>query len=265
MQPAARQPVQFVRPPVMEVACGIAFSLEKPLKSPHVGLYWSAISDEFVRCEDAAPIPGIVESIGGSEVSESGVQIEFVGLPPLRRSWLINAAGTHLIQLQEDRFLYNWKRTGDGLEYPSYGAVVAGFRAHWSRFKAFLVSQELGDPTPTQLELTYFNMLPATPGLLRDHVRAAGDRFLPEPEGVAWRSQYLLPEGAGRLHIAATSARVVSTGLIGIRLDITARGLPKESSSTACERWFDMAHEWITHGFVDVTTPEAHEIWGRTA
>jgi uncharacterized protein (TIGR04255 family) len=266
MHTGRRAPVQFDRPPVLEVACGIAFSLPKPLKTAHIGLYWSKVAAEFPRCEDAAPLALIVEGPGAPASIEYSLQLEAVALPPMRRAWLINELGTHLLQLQEDRFVFNWKRTSEGNAYPSYRSVIADFRRHWAHYKKFLAQQELGEPVPRQLEMTYFNMLPGSKEYLRDHVRSnASDRFLNAPDALNWRSVFNMPESFGRLHVSAATGRNTVTGEPVIRLDLLARGLPKDPTQIGCEAWFDLAHDWITHGFADVTTPEAHKEWGRTA
>lgn len=266
MQKDGRVPVQFDRPPVIEVACGVAFTLPKPLKTAHIGLYWSRVRDEFPRCDDASPIAMVVEGQGTPDSIGYDVQVQPVALPPVRRVWLINAEGTHLVQLQEDRFLFNWKRTGDDSSYPSYMNVVAGFREQWSRYKEFLASEGLGPPTPLQLEMTYFNFWPGGRAWLRDHQREeTGERFLEAPEAVDWKVVHNLPDSRGRLHISAASARHAATSEKGIRLDLTARGLPRDLSDASCEQWFDLAHEWITQGFADITTADAHKAWGRTA
>lgn len=259
-------PVQFDRPPVIEVACGVAFTLPKPLKSAHIGLYWSRIRSEFPRCDDASPIAMILEGQGTPDSIDFSVQVEPVALPPLRRAWLINAAGTHLLQLQEDRFLFNWKRTGENSSYPSYKEVAAGFREQWSRYKEFLALEGLGTPTPVQLEMTYFNFWPSGTAWLRDYQRDETQaRFLEAPAAVDWKVVHNLPDSRGRLHISAASARLAASNEKGVRLDLTARGLPKDSSDRSCEQWFDLAHEWITQGFADITTGEAHKAWGRTS
>jgi hypothetical protein len=47
---------------------------------------------------------------------------------PLPRSWFRSADGHGLIQLQRDRFVYNWKReTPEDGPYPSYDVVVVEF------------------------------------------------------------------------------------------------------------------------------------------
>lgn len=263
----SRPPVKFDKPPVVEVACGVSFDLPKPLKSAHVGLYWSHVSTEFPRCDDAQPIAPVFENLGASDPLEFGFQLESVALPPLRRAWLINEPGTHLLQIQQDRFLFNWKRVDESPAYPSYAQVIADFRNQWRRFKDFLAEQELGEPSVTQLEMTYFNFVPGNDrAVLRDHVRdPAPGRFLPAPEAVGVKHLYSLPGSNGRLHVSAASARQATTGVVGTRIEMTARGLPRDTSYEGCDRWFDLAHQWITHGFADITTDSAHTTWGRTA
>jgi len=263
----SRPPVKFDKPPVVEVACGVFFFLPKPLKSAHVGLYWSRVSTEFPRCDDAQPIAPVFENPGAADSLELSFQLEPVALPPLRRAWLINEPGTHLLQIQQDRFLFNWKRVDESPAYPSYAQVIADFRVQWRRFKDFLAEQELGEPSVTQLEMTYFNFVPGNKqSVLRDHVRdAASGRYLPLPDAVAIKHMYSMPDGNGRLHVSAGSARQTTTGVLGTRIEMTARGLPRDTSNEGCDKWFDLAHEWITHGFADITTDSAHVTWGRTA
>lgn len=262
MSATTRTPVKFEKPPVVEVSCGVTFRLEHSLKSGHVGLYWSRVKDEFPRCEDAAPIAALFETTEGAPT----VTYQVLELPELRRTWLLNSAGTHLLQLQEDRFIFNWKRNNLEARYPSYDSVIANFWKQWHQYRDFLVEQGLGAPVAVQLELTYFNALIGSPHFLCDHRRQVdAERFLPNSEAINYRDQFLLPDNCGRLHVSAASARQVQTGESVLRLDLTARGLPKEASEQSCRQWFDLAHEWITQGFADLTTSEAHELWGRTA
>lgn len=266
MPNSGRVPVRFDRPPVVEVVCGISFALSKPIRTAHIGLYWSRVAEEFPRCEDAPPIAMVIEGQGASDSIDYKMQIEQLSLPPLRRSWLINEAGTNLVQLQDDRFLFNWKRDTTDAAYPSYEQVVAGFREQWANYKAFLTA-ELAEPVVTQLELTYWNFWVGGPEFLRDHARdvSKADRFLPSPEAINFRTIYGLPDGAGRLHVAASSARHSRSGEKGVRLELTARGMPRDISERGCAEWFDLAHEWITQGFADMTTEDSHTAWGRTA
>ncbi|WP_251708910.1 TIGR04255 family protein [Hydrogenophaga intermedia] len=257
--------MKFDRPPVIEVVCGVSFSIPKPIKTAHIGLYWSKVSDDFPRCEDAAPIALVIEGQGVPDSADLNLQVEPVDLPPLRRTWLVSEPGTHLIQLQEDRFLYNWKRDSTEATYPSYPNVIAEFRRQWARYREFLC-KEVAEPTLTQLEMTYWNFWEGGPEYLRDLTwQEPKSRFLPAADAINFRSLYSLPDGAGRMHVVASTARHAKSGKKGMRFELTARGAPKDLSQSGIDSWFDLAHEWITQGFADLITDEASQLWGRTA
>lgn len=263
------EPVKYDNPPVVELVFGTLFETPQPIKSAHVGRYWEKVLDEFPTLEDAAPLDPVVEGRAG----DTSVSIELSGLLPLRRTWLISEDGRSLIQIQGDRFLFNWKRNSFEVKYPSYDNVIEKFEARLGNFVDFLDSVGVGRPTFRQFELTYVNHITNANGLLEvtdggvlvDHERKASEgRFLPEPEAINWRTSYPLPGNWGRLHVAANTAIHRPTGERIVRLDLTARGLP-DNPGGQWREWFDLGHEWITHGFADVTPEKLHKIWGRKA
>jgi uncharacterized protein (TIGR04255 family) len=261
-------PVKFGSPPVVEVVCGAQFALPKPLKTAHLGGYWDTIRGDFPLTEDAAPVPPLVDA-------DDAQSVEFLTMPPLRRAWFIEPGGRHLIQLQEDRFLFNWKRTAPGDEYPSFEKVVAGFNEHLHGFVRFLSSAGLGEPKFTMLEMSYVNIIQAANGLdvnrpwrfLADHMcREDKARFLPAPEAFSWNTSYPLPDSSGRLQVTAQTASSKASGEMVVRLELIARGRPNDMSEGGRASWFQLAHDWITQGFADVTTADIQEkFWKRSA
>ncbi|WP_158934063.1 TIGR04255 family protein [Burkholderia sp. S171] len=267
-----RTAVHFKRPPVFEVACGVLFSTQNPVLTAHIGAYWQRVRSNFPRVEDAAPLASVVEQQGFGAIPV----FEFANVPPLRRAWFFSADGRNLIQLQQDRFLFNWKRASDSDPYPSYPVVIEQFDKYLADFMDFCGEVGIGELSFRQFELAYVNHISAANGLeaegidrlLIDHVRSnSNERFLPEPEGVNWASAYPLPDGFGRLHIAAQTAVNLPTQDRVVRLDLTARGISPDTSAEGRKRWFDVAHEWITHGFADATSPTLHSdaYWQRTS
>ena len=272
MQLSSRPRVKFLRPPVIEVACGVTFSFPEALKTAHIGAFWAKIKSDFPKIQDVQPLAVVTERSGFSTATT--VNFEMTELPPLRRAWFVSADDGSLVQLQDDRFLVNWRRVAgnDPFKYPSYEVVIERFHTLWSQFQAFAAEVGLGQPTIRQLELVYVNAIAsneALPGglenVLVDHIRStAGPRFLPHPEVINWQSSYSLGEDLGRLHVVAQTAMKSGTNISNLRLDLTARGLPQDTGASGIAGWFDLAHEWITHGFADVTTPEAQRIlWER--
>jgi len=266
-----RAPVKFTLPPVFEVACGVLFSSPQSLQTSHIGAFWETVRADFPRVEEAPPLPSVVEGDGSNLAA-----FEFLTMPPLRRTWMFSSDGRNLIQLQQDRFLFNWKRADDGDAYPSYEAVIEQFEQHLSGFMAFCRQLGVGEIDIRQFELIYVNHITNSNGLgnvglnslLVDHIRDRSDgRFLPEPEGFSWATTYLLPDSFGRLHVQAQTAVSMPARDKIVRLDLTARGLSPDTSAMGRRQWFDVAHEWITQGFADITSPVLHatDIWGRTS
>jgi uncharacterized protein (TIGR04255 family) len=266
-------PIRFSRPPVVEVVCGVTFDTQMlTMKTAHIGQLWERFRGEFPNIEDAPPVDASVEAFGQPTAVVSSV--ELLNMPPLRRAWFLDADGRHLIQVQADRFLFNWKRLTDSDEYPSYDAVIARFDRVLATFASFVTGLGIGELSFRQYELSYVNHIDAEHGLgavgesdmFVDQSRGRSrDRFLPEPEAFNWKTTYLLPNNSGRLHVTARTALRTTDRQRLVRLDMMARGIPEDNSENARRPWFDQAHDWITHGFADITVQALHEIWGRTS
>ncbi len=267
----ARVPVKFLRPPVYEVACGVYFSASHPLLTAHIGAYWECVRKEFPNVQDAPPLVNVADTQGDIPL----INFELANLPPLRRAWFHSADGQNLIQVQQDRFIFNWKRASDSDSYPSYDVVIERFETQLAGFCAFCREVGVGELSFRQFELIYVNHIMDSNGLAAtgltelfvDHKRASGKRFLPSPEGINWTSVYELPGNAGRLQILAQSAFRLPSKEKLVRLDIAARGLSADKTDEGRRAWFDLAHDWITHGFADVTNPDLHseKYWQRTS
>lgn len=264
--------IRFDKPPVVEVVCGVLFSTPTPLRAAQVGLFWRSIRKEFPRIEEMPPISPAIEGSQAGTMQE--IEFSLGTLPPLRRTWLLSDDGRHLIQIQEDRFLFNWKREADEDAYPSYDVVIQKFDDYLAKFVKFMADEEVGQPSYRQFELTYVNHITSSNGLgdvgeagvLVDHIQQKPQkRFLPRPENFNWTTSYPLPANAGRLHIAAQSAARRSDGGRIVRLDLIARGISANPAEIERRPWFDMAHQWITNGFADATSTKLHKIWERAS
>jgi uncharacterized protein (TIGR04255 family) len=250
------QYVQFKRPPVVEVVCGVRFHTGGKMKVAHLGAFWATLKDTYPVAEEAAPI----------------MRAPIDPQPDMApRTWLITGDGSELIQLQKDWFLLNWKKANDSQPYPSYQIVKSAFDRRFGEFLHFLASERI-DISYKEFELTYVNHISNANGLgevgevalLVDHLFSPKDRFLPAPLQINWKTSYPLPNDYGRLNVSAQTGVVTSTGERLIRLDLQALGLPSDPPESQMDDWFELAHEWITRGFADITAPKLHEIWGRT-
>jgi uncharacterized protein (TIGR04255 family) len=257
------------------VACGVLFGGQTEFRGAHVGLFWQKIRKMFPSIQEAIPLPPVVE-IQGPSISSFDLSYNLTPLPPLRRTWFATEDGRSLIQIQQDRFLFNWKKSADEAKYTSYEEVMGEFNRHLNGFLIFLAEEKIPVPTYRQFELTYFNHIPvgkaghgrniAETSIFVDHKRDPRlNRFLPEPEVFNWTSVFPLPDQSGRLYATAQSAFSPDGSRI-VQLEMAVRGSPKEPCEANRQGWFDLAHEWITHGFADLTDEKIQKtIWERTS
>lgn len=258
--------VSFRYPPVVEVVCGIQFKASVPMSSANFAEFWREVKSEFPRTEDKPPLPTMQENERAPQLDPFIVQAD----DPTPRVWFIDTADTHLLQIQRDRFLLNWKKVDE--EYPRFKTVYQKFRDYISIFEAFCSRNLDCGLTPTQYELTYVNMIDTDTGVaaenlhdvLVDHKRdATRERYLPLPEAVNWRTAYSLPDAFGRLYVnARTVYKQSSPSDKAMRLELSARGMGSDDNSM--DRWFAVAHEAITRGFADITDTDVQRAsWER--
>jgi uncharacterized protein (TIGR04255 family) len=247
----------YSNPPVNEVVFGIQFQNIDRLQSPHIGLFWEKLGrDKFPRWEEMPPINHIVEAFNGPK--KSAIKIETYDKPPLPRLLFINSNENHLVQVQQDRFLQNWRKLKPDDTYPRFRTLYPEFKKSWEFFNSYLNDMKLPKPIPDQYELTYVNQITQGEGwksisdiekIFRDFRCDVKGRFLPEPETITWRKIYRLPNQMGRLH---TSLKTASTkeGKNVMLFELTARGF----GTVPIDDWFEMGREWIVRGFTDLTT-----------
>ena len=264
--------LQFDYPPVIEVVFSVAFALRQPFKSAHFGVFWQRIRNQFPRMEDNPPLPPtLIPQADGTTTA----QFAFMSVPPLRRVWFLDNEGRDIIQVQDDRFIFNWKRNPTDVGYPGYDEISSRFESHWKTFKQFLSEEDIEIVSLNLLELVYVNDIDHSNGLAGeitlhnlfiDHVRVdQPNRFLPEAIAFNWGTTYTMPEGSGALTVIAQAP--AEPGRKGsVRVDMVARGVPQDLTESSRLAWYNLAHEWLTKGFGDVLQRNIQDVnWRRTA
>lgn len=262
---------RYSEPPVIEVACGVIFEPLHNLLVPHFGLLWERFREEYTQCQEVPPLTATIENF--EQPGGQRLRFEFGSLPPLPRIWFKHKSGNGLIQLQRDRFHYNWRKFGASDAYPHYESVIGSFKKHFDQVEAFLRDNSLVEIRPVQYEMTYINHLELAdplasiggansvfPDFCWQSTRA---RFLPTPEAVNWQTIFPLPDQSGRLHVTINNGIRMHDKKPIINFEITARGVPSESPRENMLQWFDLAHEWIVRGFTDLTSDSVHKLWKR--
>lgn len=252
----------FKNPPVNEVVCGIIFHPSDNFRIPHIGLLWEKIRSKYPNIQHAPPL--VSSRIGIATDPASGA--------PLPRLWFINKEDDQLVQFQVDQFYFNWRRRKN--DYPRYSYVINQFENFWNIIIKFFNEYNLGKLNPIECELSYINHIPKGEGwdTINDFSKIFSDftwnqvagRFLPEPENLTWQTNFKLPENRGNLTVSLKQAIRKEDQVPLIVFDLTARGPAETNDKDSILKWFDLAHEWIVRGFVDLTTQEVQtKVWGR--
>lgn len=252
---------QYNKPPVVEVVTGVVFEPVRGLTIAHYGLFWERVFKEFPEAKHAIPL-------GLDDVAFS----EPFFLP---RLWLVNSTDGALIQIQGDRFYFNWKEGSAPAPYTTYPKIFDEFRRRWGMYVQFLVDMKLQAPRVLKCELTYINHIPPAAGwasmadmgkVISTIAWSRGSTgFLPPPKTVSWNATFDLPDGKGTLTSKLQPAfRAGDNKELILALELTAGGPPPEATDAGLESWFSTAHEWIVKGFEDITDKSVQQtVWGK--
>ena len=254
---ALRGPYSFDNAPLNELAIGVHFEPLPLWQSRHVGQFWTGISKDFPLTEDQPPVFEI----------DNGPRFQVLNLPPLRRTYFVSADKTFVIQLQESRFLVNWRKSGPSVIYPRFKSVFDKFVDCWGRFSKFIGDENLGSLKPLRYELTYVNHIEQA----QTSVSEAAERyaklfnwsalkttFLPPPSGVSVVWTFQMPNQLGFAQAnLSQGVRTDGRAVLVLVMSCTGSASPKVSM----DEWFLSAHRWLAEGFKELTTETARQEW----
>lgn len=261
----------FAKPPVAEVAIAAQFDAIRSLTGPHMGMLWQRFRGALPTLQVHPALDPRLERSSPEFEKKLTFELETVPTP---RVWFIGNNEEHLVQVQQDRFVFNWRRI-PGQDYPRYEHVKASFEKNFDLFREYLADEGLGEPRLNQWELTYVNRILAGDGWHRhgelgsvvpllDPSTEGG--FLPEPEDIALRVRYRISpeeEVVSRLYVEATPGFDRASGKPVLGLTLTARGGLDRGAESMLGRRLDVGREWIVRGFAEVTSKTMHRHWER--
>jgi len=238
-----------------------------------LGRLWEKYRGAFPKVQEQPPLQMAVEQFGGRGSTPS-VSLSLMAMPPLPRVWFLNDDESELIQVQNDWFARNWRKSGSTTGYPRYPSVRAPFKDALGLFLDHVRAGNLGEFSPTQCEITYINHIPAAeatggpPSDVLTLLAEPAGPFPPAPESVTVAAQYLIrttedEDPVGRLHVSAQPATRRVDGYPITVLTLTARGRPLGAGVDGVLSFLDLGHNWVVRAFDALTTQKMHVAWGR--
>jgi uncharacterized protein (TIGR04255 family) len=266
---------QFRDPPVSEVALAAYFSPALGLQTVHLGQLYQRWREEYPTTVDQPLLPPVpMETF---DTPSLGVAFQF-GPHAGTRVWFQTPLGDRVIQVQADRVVLNWRRTAPDRPYPRYAALRPAFVRVLDDLRAVCEDNGLGVPQVSQAEVSYTNPVPRhdTPELIVSDVVVPwsgqhADAFLPPEEDVRLDLRYRIPDPASGAPVGRLYAgwQPVTLPLVGwpspqdaYLLQLFARGVPSADQPGSVLAFLDLAHDWVVNGFVSLTSPRMHKLWG---
>jgi uncharacterized protein (TIGR04255 family) len=259
----------FRDPPVVETVLSIQFDEFRDFRTTHFGRYHSTIIERFPISEDKPRLQPVRETFP----LRPRVPAFQIGPDEGRpcRVWFRDAPdGGVMLQLQPDRFAFNWCRR-EGEKYPRYDSNRPRFFDEFDRFREFAAQHGLGDVKPNLCEVTYVNRICPAAGETPAECFAAifkgvgwesADDWLPQPpEMVSLNRTFQIGDERGRLYAEAGIANDKESGDF-VHLKITARVIHNDGDDLGEN--LDLAHEWVVKSFVSLTDDQARrERWSQ--
>ena len=263
----------FERPPVVETVLGVEFSPLGGWDLRYYGLLWEAIREDYPEFTVQPPLSPS-EQVGPDNTLARNVVVSMLGIagPPIR-AWFVDRSNTRLVQVQEDRFLHNWRKVEGHEPYPHYDQILRpAFEREWTRFLSFLEKYRIEPPTVERWEVTYVNhferghewqSLDELHRLFSGWAPTPTYKFLPLAEALRLEVVYPIKEVAGHLSITVHPAVRVRDKKEVLQVNVTARGRTRSSDVGEILRCLDIGREWVVRGFTDFTSEELHNLWVR--
>lgn len=258
----------YAKPPIEEVVLGVQFPPIPRFSDAHAGLYWQRVRASYPRAESQPRLEGPIESPGPPQPMRFELPL---GIQPQNRTWLIGDTDEYLIQIQNTRFIFNWRQRQKS-QYPRFEALRSQFATYFEAFLALLRDEGLDEPEVQQVEVSYINWiagLPAqaffVPASVTGIVIPAG-KVLPEDQTLGFR--YLLGEtdtSIKRLYVQCQPAfRQETPAERGYQLSLVYKAArPSGFGSDELALLLEEGRAIAGSAFTELTTPEAHRVWEK--
>jgi uncharacterized protein (TIGR04255 family) len=265
---------KFENPPLIERAITVVFTKLENFSIGDYGLFWSLLRDDFPSSEMAPPVTQELETFEGFKPAPP--QVQLLAENALPRTFFRNPEKGELVQLQPDRFSFNWIKTGTDDRYPNSEPLLERFFQLFDQLTVFVAERQLGEIVPVQCELTNVNVIPIT-DVGETFADVATVIRLPELdrsygclrlESQLTASKHLLIDDderpIGRVHSIAQPAIQADTGDLAFRFDIVARGAPLGPGVQGVKDFLDRAGSAVNAVFLASVTSSGRQFWGET-
>lgn len=259
----------YRRPPLVETVYSFLFDAVDELSNAHLGAFWAERKNEWPKVRHAVPIAPEREWFGETKLWNMPVMRFELSNNPAARVVMLNEAETKMVQVQQDRFTFNWLRGRAEGEYPRYEPLRVEYAELWAKWVRFVGG--LGAlPNVGQWEVAYLNVIQW------DELKLDGTDWSQVIPALSWPIEggvegvaletcgrvahwvYEMQSKAGRLHIHVEPKPGTQNDFV---LRLVARGSVREGDDPLAG--IDLGRRAIVQAFDKTVSPHARSVWGR--
>lgn len=257
----------FADPPLKEVSFSVQFEPITELHIGYIGLIWDIYRDRYPIAEHADELPHNIEKFG--VIHRKIPKMTFHESLPVPRMMLTSKDQQSLIQIQKDRFIFNWKKS-DNNQYPRYQSIKKCFLNEFEMFSSFLESNNLPSLEFNQVEFTYVNHIDAenyaVHDVFKDTVHESSYSDTLELENFSFKFIHVInnhKENIGRMYTNIDKGNLVSDDSSVYILKFIARTHPLVPTLKGVIDVMDIMRSEINSCFSAITTEYMHKNWER--
>lgn len=245
--------VIFENSPLSELVIGVQYKSPIISNDKIFSYYATHLKDEFPNISEHPRLPSVVEDasknpiptvIGGNET----------------RKFFHHRKGEKLIQLQNNKFLFNWKKTDDLSQYPHFDNVFSEFSKRFKELNKICDFEQEID----QYELTY-----------QDHILV--EEFMNYNSGYELEdifSKIKFPQSIKSINSFFSIGNTRINGALNVKIQSAIRNNDQKKLivfETTCRgydnsgdmgNWYEIAHDILINFFLNNITEKAKKIWG---
>jgi uncharacterized protein (TIGR04255 family) len=250
--------VTYRKPPVVETSLGVEFGSITGWNTHVFGLLLARLGDRFPKFETAPPIMASSAGLGFS--------VSMGAVAPRIRAFYSNPERNRLLQVQDDLFFLNWRKTPNQ-QYPRYQELLAEYLFEWAGYQQFLVETNLILGPISRYQITYINVIDrddkAILGLSDIFV---GWRTIPGRVGSAIQSASISLESrigdVDLTYVVQPAIQTVESKRV-YQFVLTCSTRRVDSKGVNLEREMNHLHGALIESFEEVSSLRAKALWER--
>jgi uncharacterized protein (TIGR04255 family) len=245
------------RAPINEVVFATRFDAPE-FSVVHFGRFYDRIREQY-------PINSVQPGIARPTGPEGGNMVFDVSAVP--RLWFESDDGRLLVQLQQDRFIFNWRRRADDDRYPGFDALFAEWQRLWGAFMGLLAEVTTVKPKLEELALTYIDQIAdldtlTTPIFIFREKEWRKD--FPEPEIWSTQFRFAFPAENLKLAVNARPSIRMTTQKPFTNFEMTIGAIETQAmdNEETVRAFFAAAHDKVHWAWNKLVRPEWLRAWG---